>query len=191
MPVHIQQISAGALQLYASVPISFTVRSRLRVDPVDSGLGGLRLVEEPVDPPYLKDYDADESPLLWAERFDVRRWAFFLAFSSKNRPVGAAAVAFNTPGVNMLEGRTDLAVLWDIRVHPEARGKGIGAALFEIVQDWSKAQGCRELKVETQNINVSACRFYARMGCTLGAVQTHAYHGTLAHEVMLLWYKTI
>jgi len=31
------------------------------------------------------------------------------------------------------------------------------------------------LKVETQNINVPACRFYAKQGCVLRAVHPHAY----------------
>jgi hypothetical protein len=46
------------------------------------------------------------------------------------------------------------------------------------------------MKVETQNVNVPACRFYAAMGCTLGAVNLHAYagHPKVGHEVMLLWY---
>ena len=35
----------------------FTIRSRYRVELVDGGLGGWFLNEEPVDPPYEKDYD--------------------------------------------------------------------------------------------------------------------------------------
>ena len=33
-----------------------------------------------------------------------------------DRPVGGAAVAARTVGINMLTDRDDLAVLWDIRV---------------------------------------------------------------------------
>lgn len=46
------------------------------------------------------------------------------AFDGPSR-VGGAVVAWRTPGADMLEGRDDLAVLWDIRVHPEYRGRGI------------------------------------------------------------------
>ncbi len=42
-----------------------------------------------------------------------------------------AVLAQRTPGVYMLEGRDDLAALWDIRVHPDARRDGIGHMLFE------------------------------------------------------------
>lgn len=40
--------------------------------------------------------------------------------------------------------------------------------------------------VETQSTNVPACRFYARQGCTLGAIHRFAYPA-LPHEVQLLW----
>lgn len=112
MRLEFQQISVESMLLYASVPISFTVRSQLRITPMESGLGGIRLVEEPVDPPLVKDFDAGEPPMVWPTLFDVRNWAFFIVSSGGSRPVGAAAVAFDTPGVHMLGGapRPDRAV---------------------------------------------------------------------------------
>ncbi len=190
--MEIKQIGPESLVLYASVPISFQVRSLLRVTPLESGLGGLVLVEEPVLPPYIKDYDADEPPVAWASQFDLRNWTFFLAVADGGRPAGAAAVAFNTPGVHMLESRQDLAVLWDIRVHPEFRRLEVGSLLFRAAERWARGRGCRQIKVETQNINVPACRFYAVQGCTLGAIHCYGYSATRnANEVMLLWYKDI
>lgn len=192
MEIEIQQVGAEALARYAQVPIAFRVRSMLRVEPIDGGLGGLALIEEPVDPPYVKEYgeeDGEDGPTSWPEQFDVSKWGFFLAVEG-DRPVGGAAVAVDTAGVHMLGGRKDLAVLWDIRVHPERRGQGIGDRLFQHAADWARRQGCSQLKIETQNVNVPACRFYARQGCELGAIAAYAYSGQphVAHEVMLLWY---
>jgi ribosomal protein S18 acetylase RimI-like enzyme len=90
----------------------------------------------------------------------------------------------------MLEGREDIVVLWDIRVAPPMRGQGIGSALFAAVEECARSRGCRMLKVETQNINVGACRFYAGRGLELGAVNRFAYP-KLPDEVQLLWYKSI
>ena len=90
----------------------------------------------------------------------------------------------------MLEGRTDLAVLWDIRVQPEFRRHGIGSALFQASEQWALKKNCSQLKVETQNINVPACRFYAREGCILGAIHRFAYKD-FPNEVQLLWYKQL
>jgi hypothetical protein len=44
--------------------------------------------------------------------------------------------------------------------------------------------------VETQNVNVAACRFYARQGCVLTAVDPFAYPA-LPGEIQLLWYKDL
>jgi len=187
MHVEVTEETAAELAEYARVPISFEVRSVLDVTAPAGGLGGLVLAERRLDAPWVKDYDAGgERPLRWPGRFDTSRWGF-LAARAEGRRVGGATVAFGAEGVNMLEGRSDLAVLWDLRVVPEARGQGVGAALFRAAEAWAAARGCRQLKVETQNVNVPACRFYARQGCVLGAIHRYAYPD-LPDEAQLFWY---
>ena len=109
------------------------------------------------------------------------------AFSGGER-VGGAVLAFDTPGVSMLEERRDLTVMWDLRVHPDHWRKGVGTVLFWTAESWAAECGCTELKVETQNINVAACRFYARQGCQLGEIQRHAYPDC-PDEVLMFWRK--
>jgi GNAT superfamily N-acetyltransferase len=104
--------------------------------------------------------------------------------------VGGTVIALSTAGMDMLEGRNDLAVLWDLRVQPELRGQGIGSALFQGAEEWATRRECKQLKVETQNITLAACRFYARQGCVLGAVNRFAYK-ELPDETQLLWYKQL
>ena len=99
-------------------------------------------------------------------------------------------IAYDTPGVDMLEGRSDLAVLWDIRVFQGARSQGVGTQLFTAAEQWARRRGCRTMKIETQNINVPACRFYAHMGCTLGVINRYAYTH-IENEVQLIWYKEL
>ena len=190
MNIDVGEEPLNALTEYASIPISFQVRRVLDLAVMDGGLGGFVLAERAVDAPYVKDYDAlDGVPMLWPERFDLSRWGL-LGARADGRLVGGAAVAFDTPQVEMLEGRHDLAVLWDIRVAPDARGRGVGAALFRAAEAWPAARGCTRLKIETQNVNLPACRFYAAQGCALGAMHRFAYPD-LAHEVQLLWYKRL
>ncbi len=129
MRVEISEGPMTALEEYAGIPIAFEVGRVLDVaEPVTDEFV---LTERRLDVPYLKDYDAinGEDPARWARRFDVSNWGL-LAARVEGRRVGGAAVAFNSPGLDMLEGRGDLAVLWDIRVSPEARGQGVGSALF-------------------------------------------------------------
>jgi GNAT superfamily N-acetyltransferase len=176
------------LSEYARIPIAFTVDRVFDVR--DDSSGGFLLAERMLELPYRKDYDAinGEGPTQWARRYDISNWALFAAYEDRHR-IGGATVAFRTPDLTMLEDRRDLAVLWDIRVAPGARGKGVGYALFEAAETWTKLQGCRQLKVETQNINVGACRFYERQGCVLREARRNAYP-ELPDEIQLLWYKS-
>jgi GNAT superfamily N-acetyltransferase len=174
---------------YASVPIAFEVTHVL--DIVEHSVG-FTLTERRLERgAYTKDYDAipGEGPQHWAERFDISNWGFFAA-RSDGRRVGGAAVAWRSTDLTLLEGRVDLAVLWDIRVAPEARGLGVGTALFRAAEAWAARHGCRELKVETQNINVRACRFYAQRGCTLRTARPGIYQAC-PDEIQLLWYKDL
>ena len=123
------------------------------------------------------------------QRFDLSHWGFLGAYVGGDR-VGGAAVAFDTPGLTTLEDRADVAVLWDIRVAPSRRRCGVGSTLVAAAEAWAAARSCRQLKVETQNLNVPACRFYARHGFVLGAVHRFAYPA-LPEEIQLLWYKTL
>lgn len=190
MTIEIIAEPIAALPEYETVPIAFRVESRLLITPLNSGLGGLSLIEESVVP-YVKDYDANESerPSAWRKRFDISDWGILAAFKGAQR-VGGAAVAWQTPELNMLAGRADVACLWDLRVHPDYRNAGIGQQLFTRALAWARARSCRRFKVETQNINVPACRFYARQGCELGGINRYAYDETM-NEIQLLWYRAV
>lgn len=178
-----------ALAAYASVPIAFEVRERYAIHAPESGLGGLHLVREPVPAPYVKNYDAipGEAPAAWPTRFDVARWGVRSAWVDGVR-VGGVAVVLGAGEAELREERADVAWLWDLRVAPEWRGRGVGAALFRAAEAWARTCGATWLKVETQNVNVPACRFYARQGCVLGAIDRLAYPA-LRDEVRLLWHR--
>jgi GNAT superfamily N-acetyltransferase len=180
--------TAESLAAYSKVSIAFTATSRLRVDLVDGGLGGVTLTEEPLAEPRVHDYDAieGEGPLRWARRWDLSRWVVIGGFDGERR-VGGAVVARHSEGMWFLRSHEDMAALWDIRVDPAYRRRGVGSALFDAAASWARIKGCRLLKVETQNINVAACRFYASKGARLGGLDRFAYE-ELPDEVELDWY---
>lgn len=184
--ITITQESPSSLAEYARVSIAFEVRRAL--DIVSAGEHApFRLDERDVES-YMKDYDSiDGGPLAWASRFDLSAWAFFLARDA-GRPVGGAACVFRAPDVRMLDGQDDVALLWDIRVAPEARSRGVGSALLSAVERWSVERAAVWLEVETQDVNVPACRFYERHGFELRSLNRNAYP-ELPHETQLLWYK--
>lgn len=190
--MRIAEETADDLAEYGTVPIAFRVETQFRIEAVEGGLGGLSLVYEPVAVPYVKDYDsvASEGPTRWASQFDLTNWGILATFDKQEQRIGGAAVAWNTPGVDILEGRGDLAVLWDLRVRPDYRGRGVGRALFAAALAWAQERNCRALKIETQNINVSSCRFYARQGCVLQSIRMEAYPDCPG-EAQLIWLRDL
>ena len=174
------------LRDYAGIPIAFEVRSLFEIEGDDPSTAVL--LERPVAQPGVKDYDSvkGEGPTRWPKRWDVSNWGLLVAAHEDDRWLGGCVLAYDTDGVNKLEGRDDVVALWDLRVHPAWRGKGIGRSLFEASVEWARARDCRQLKVETQNTNVPACRFYEQQGCRLAAINRHAYE-EFPDEVELIW----
>ena len=183
--IEIAEESLASLAQYADVRIAFDVTRVLDI----SHTGEFVLTERVLECPYVKDYDLieRERPARWASTFDVSNWGV-LAARTDGRRVGGATLAFDTAGLDILGGRRDLAALWDIRVSPDMRGRGVGNALFRAAEAWAAARGCRQLTIETQNVNVPACRFYARQGCSLVSIDPVAYPD-FPDEVQMIWRK--
>ena len=190
MIVEVVQESQPDFAAYARIPIAFEVREVAHVVARPQPLNGFAIEPQSIAVSWRKDYDADgNDPTTWSSRFDLSRWAVFVARAGGRR-VGGATLVFQASDVDMLAGRPDVALLWDIRVAPDARGLGVGSALLAHVEAWASAHGATWLEVETQDINVPACRFYARRGFVLRAVNRGAYP-ELPEETQLLWYKQL
>ncbi len=185
--VDISSATVEMLSDYSKVPMYVDVSHELRLERINNGIMGLRLAEQPVSQPYRKSYeDPTDAPMTWKTRWDLSNWGFFVA-SCNGLVIGGAVVAYRTVGLDMLQGRDDLAVLWDIRVSPEWKRSGVGTRLFGQVKAFAQERRCKYVKIETQNINVPACRFYQKQGCYLGGILQHAYR-EYPDEIELLWY---
>jgi ribosomal protein S18 acetylase RimI-like enzyme len=191
MHVHILDATPEQLARYAQVPIAFVVREVFDKEALERLRRREDAVPTPIPVPYLKDYDAHagDHPTDWPARFDSSGW-IILAAEQENRRIGGAVVAVNDPQLDLLGGESDRAVIWDLRVAPASRGQGVGAALLRTAEAAALERGAREIRVETQQINVPACRFYPRHGFTLETVRIGAY-GDLPDEVQLLWAKPL
>ena len=179
------------LAAYAMVTSAFVVREILAVSTPENGLGGIRLEARALSTPYVKDYDSqtDNHPSDWPSQFDVSQWGVLSAWQDGAR-IGGAILAWGSPDPRRTAAREHLATLWDLRIATAARGRGVGSSLFRAVEGCAASRGARWLEVETQNVNVPACRLYARQGCVLGGVNRFAYP-LLPDETQLLWYKPI
>jgi ribosomal protein S18 acetylase RimI-like enzyme len=191
MAIEIRETGPEILAEYGAIPISFLVESVLTADPIDDGLGGIALREEIVEEPWVKDFDAleDEDVTRWTRHFDVSRWGFLTAVED-GCLVGGLVLAYGSRDVFMLDERDDLAVVWDLRVHPDHRRRGIGARLFRRAAAWACERECTQLKVETPSVDVPASRFYRAQGCRLGGIHRFAYarDPRVAGETQLLWF---
>ena len=189
--VEVVEEQASELPEYARISSAFQVHEIVDIaESVDSP-GRFVLSRRRLELPYTKDYDAitEDGPRHWPRLFDLSHWGLFSASLAGQR-LGGAALAFDTPEMDLLEGRRDLALLWDIRVAPEARGRGVGSALFRAVEAWACSKGCRTLKIETQNSNAPACAFYEHRGCVLGSIH-HSPYQRLPDEIQMFWYKDL
>lgn len=191
LKVEIREEPIAAMPTLVEVSIAFRVEQILEPIESERGLSGFPLRETSVDHPYVKDYDqvSGDGPASWADNFDVSRWGLITA-RRNGVLIAGAVIASRTPGLDILQGRDDLAAVWDIRVQPESRGAGIGSLLFSACEDWARTRRCTQLVIETQNTNVPACKFYYAMGCMLGAINRNAYPA-LPHEIQLFWFKDL
>lgn len=184
--VEVREDPLDDLSHYLEVPNRFESQSVLDVH---EGTNGFELRERTNSRVYRKDYDAVEDPRRWLVEFDVSCWVMLSAFRD-GKHVGGAIAAVRSPGVALLEGRDDLVVLWDIRVAPDASRTGIGSALVARVEDLAQIRRCCELKVETQNTNVAACKFYRSQGFRLSDANRDVYPRH-PKEIQLIWRKRV
>lgn len=173
------------LRSHAAIPSVFETRSLFEIRRTKTGFE----LDEIPTASFIKNYDDYENPLTWPRDFDTRHWILLSAYLGAQR-IGGAIVAYATAGVDMLEGRADLAVLWDLRVDTAYRRQSVASALIRAAQRWSRHAGCTELKIETQNTNPDACRLYLRHDFILTEARYGAYQD-LPNDVQLIWRKRL
>ena len=187
MTIEIRNESHRALAAYATVPITFEVREIVDVAALHEQPG--TLATQRVTQPYVKDYDTIPSndPLSWPTRFETHHWIVLGAFAERRR-VGGAIVVVDAAEVEQLGGRPPFALLWDLRVAPDWRRRGLGRTLLGEAETAARAARCVGLEVETQDVNVAACRLYAASGYTVRRIVPAGYEDA-PDETKLLWVK--
>ena len=65
--------------------------------------------------------------------------------------------------------------IWEFHIHPAFHGQGIGRRLMDAMADTGRSAGMRTLRVETQNTNVPAIRFYRSLGFHIEGIDVSFY----------------
>lgn len=185
--IEFKEVDKSYFPQYDEVTQNVEVESIYAVKRIDSGLGGFIFEEEKVTP-YIKDLSVYERAVEYEKTFDISNWRFYMAFDG-DVPVGAMTVAGTTENLNMLFGRKDACVLWDIRVADPYKHQGIGQRLIDMAIDGARADGYKLMFIECQNNNVKACKFYKKQGALLSKIDMNAYEDEpgLEKEVQFIW----
>ena len=188
MSTEVRYEDSTSIPDYASISIAFEIRTI--VDTATLQIGSSIFSVRPAPRVREKSYDnyPGNHPASWGTRFDVDTWRFLAAYDERDQRVGGAVVITTPCSIAAIGGRPGHAVLWDLRVAPATRGRGVGTALLTAAEEVARAAGCRGLDVETQDVNAAACRLYARNGLRLLSIEAGAYHEA-PDETKLLWTK--
>ena len=178
------EIGKDKLEEYGKIPFYYDTNKKYEIKRLKNGLGGI-LLELVNVPTYHKDFGKRTER--WSQLFDLTNWKFYVAYNEDKKMIAGCTIAAKTPNCNMLEGRDDLAVLWDIRVSDKYKHLGIGEKLFEMAKKYAKSEGFKQLKVECQNTNFPAVNFYHKQGMKLCAINEYAYKDC-PNETQLIWY---
>lgn len=146
-------------------------------------------VAKPEPMPWVKDYDAlDDAIHLLPDRHLLDLWLGLVALCD-GRIVGTLLAVADDPTYVLPQGADGVWVV-DVRVAPSVQGTGVGRALWSAAEAWAIERGRHTVWVETQDVNVPACRFYRAMGCQAVAVDSDAYPPELG-ETRVLWMKRL
>jgi hypothetical protein len=123
MNIRVEEVGLDRLEDYAKVQSFFYIDYIYKIKKINDGLGGIILERTKINgredkniignkslywdelsSKYIKNYDLEENVFNWKKDFGMENWGVLIAYDDK-KPVGAATIAFNTKGVNMLSGR--------------------------------------------------------------------------------------
>jgi streptothricin acetyltransferase len=156
---------------------SFWIDSRLRLD-CPAGHPQFEVI--PVEPRIKKRYPLEDRDLsLYIHEPDR---VIFLAYLD-GKIAGQIILRKNWNAFGYIE---------DISVDSAYRRQGIGQRLLEKAAGWARDRGLPGLMLETQDINVAACRLYSAFGFRLEGFDRNLYKGLDPHcdEIALYWYLT-
>ena len=174
--MEIVRINADAIKDITGINEPFEIIGRL--NPVFAH-GEWTYTEELLADPYFHTYPDDDTD--YSEYVDNPYKTAFLAYID-----GSFAGR-----IIVRKDWNKYAFVEDISVLKTYRGQGVGTELIKKTIEWAKTEEMNGLALETQDNNLLACRFYAKCGFVLGAVNTMLYKNLdepFCDAVALYWY---
>lgn len=133
--------------------------------------------EEIFSEQYIKQYDNEDIDTSYIE--DNNKTVYF--YYHGGNCIGQIRLQTHWNGYAFIE---------DIAVAKRMRKSGIGTALLHKATKWAKKNNLIGLVLETQDVNLLACRFYAKNNYIIGAVDNMLYANfPTADEKAVFWYN--
>ncbi len=115
------------------------------------------------------------------------------------RTADYAVGAFDEESARLAGFLTAQYEAWNKSVHlsgifvaPDAQNRGVGTLLLDAAVLYARTTRGNRLRLETQNVNYPAIRFYLRRGFTLAGIDVSFYDpDALAEETALFFSRTI
>ena len=173
MAITIEEYSAQNHRDLNRCDASFTVDAKLVLHGRDDSLS-YTVVSIP---PYTKHYPPQDEHTTYLAQRDK---GIFLAYVD-GQLAGQIVIFKNWNGYAYVD---------DLAVDSAKRRCGVGRALMQQAITWAKARQLPGIMLETQNVNVAACRFYEQCGFVLGGFDRFLYRGLdpKTEEIALYWY---
>jgi streptothricin acetyltransferase len=139
--------------------------------------GKWSFTEHLYEKPYRKNYPDDDEN--WMEYIDNPDKIIFFYYHN-NECIGQ---------IKLRRNWNKYAFIEDIAVSKNHRNRGVGTSLIEKAVEWAKSKNLLGFMLETQDVNLPACRFYNKLGFQIGAVDTMLYSNfDNFNEKAVFWY---
>ncbi len=184
--ITLRELQAEDIPNLSQIRPTYKSKSILHIERSGEGLEvGWHLTEQPLEIPFDKGsrYDFDEFMQdAIAERFARPDDSYQRVAEYRGKLIGFVDVE--------LQDWNNTATLWNLMIDLDYRGQGLGRRLWHRAVDFARQCEVRAILIETQNTNVAACKFYARMGCQLCGVH-ESYYDDGGGEAALFWIYSI
>ena len=158
-------------------PESFDVFGRL--DPIYSN-GRWAYNEELFEKSYNKQYESYTSTQIGHYLMDDDKTAYVISLNGDI--AGRILLQSSWNGYGHVE---------DLCVKKRYKRNGLGSELVAKGIEWGKKKGLSGLTLETQDVNLAACRFYHSIGFEIGGIDKFLYNRSkpeISHEIAVFWY---